>query len=64
MATRATGHNSMSRPLSSIIRNPVLRAIFQRAERGQGGALMFPTKPAAGPRPRPPEAASAPLEMA
>jgi hypothetical protein len=64
MAKQATGQSITGHPLSSIIRNSTLRAIFRRAERDQGGALMLPAAPAKGPRPQPPEAASAPLEMA
>jgi hypothetical protein len=62
MAKQATGQSITGRSLSSIIRNPALRAIFRRAERDQGGAMLLSAAPAAGPRPRPPEAASALLE--
>jgi len=42
--------------LSQIIRDPRVRAAFERAEKGQGGALTVPAVP---PKSHPPAAAAA-----
>ena len=45
--------------LSTIIRDPRVRAAFERAEKGQGGALTVPATPPKAPKPNPPAAAAA-----